>query len=121
LQKKVDVKLLKEVFELSYKRPLPFLPKFRVTGFRSGPKTRHAFTSVEAAKIFGGKFQEIFQWPVSLKEFDVELIIAIDCDVKIMMTLSGRQGMHHRNITNFGATTLRSTICHCLLRYFYSM
>ncbi|MCP4341096.1 MAG: hypothetical protein GY799_19960 [Desulfobulbaceae bacterium] len=51
------------------------VPKFRVTCNRSGDK--HSFGSPDVAANVGGEVQECFGWAVSMKEFDVEVVVHI--------------------------------------------
>jgi 23S rRNA G2445 N2-methylase RlmL len=89
-------------------------PKFRVTCNRVGD--RHCFTSMEAASQFGGQINERFHWPVSMKEFDVEVMLNIrDMRWQVLLALT-RESLHKRNLIAFGPTTLRSTICYNMLR-----
>lgn len=88
--------------------------KFRVTCSRAGDK--HSFTSSEAARDFGGAVQEFFQWKADMTKFDVEVLLNIhNVEVVVGIALT-EESLHRRNITHFGPTTLRSTLCYGMLR-----
>lgn len=64
----------------------------------------------------GGEIQNCFKWDVNLKNFDVEVLIQIhDNQVKFLLPLN-REALFRRNISHFGYTTLKSTICYGMLR-----
>ncbi|KAM6980742.1 tRNA (guanine(6)-N(2))-methyltransferase THUMP3 [Aplochiton taeniatus] len=88
--------------------------KFRVTCSRAGDK--HSFSSNEAARDFGGAVQEFFQWKADMTKFDVEVLLNIhNVEVVIGIALT-EESLHRRNISHFGPTTLRSTLCYGMLR-----
>ncbi|RZF41572.1 hypothetical protein LSTR_LSTR000286 [Laodelphax striatellus] len=88
--------------------------KFRATCNRVG---KHSFSSMEAARDFGGQLHDNYMWLVDLKYYDLEVVLNI-CDYEIYIGLAlTRESMHKRNITHFGPTTLRATLCHNLLRF----
>ncbi|XP_067907524.1 THUMP domain-containing protein 3 isoform X2 [Heterodontus francisci] len=90
------------------------LLKFRVTCNRSGEK--HSFTSMEAAREFGGAVQDLFKWKADMTKFDVEILLNIhDNEVVVGIALT-EESLHKRNITHFGPTTLRSTLAYGMLR-----
>ncbi|XP_062328850.1 THUMP domain-containing protein 3 isoform X2 [Osmerus eperlanus] len=92
----------------------PSVVKFRVTCSRAGDK--HSFTSSEAARDFGGAVQELFQWKADMTKFDVEVLLNIHkVEVVVGIALT-EESLHRRNITHFGPTTLRSTLCYGMLR-----
>ncbi|XP_071082717.1 tRNA (guanine(6)-N(2))-methyltransferase THUMP3-like [Haliotis cracherodii] len=92
----------------------PLMPSFRVTCNRAGEG--HNFDSMCAAANFGGAVQNYFGWNVDMKKFDVEVILNIEwTDVSVCIGLT-RGSLHHRNITVFGATTLRPTVACNMLR-----
>ncbi|RWS12248.1 THUMP domain-containing protein 3-like isoform X2 [Dinothrombium tinctorium] len=89
-------------------------PVFRVTCNRTGDN--HCFTSNEAAAILGGIINETYHWPVSMKQFDLEIIFNIkDKELSVGIALT-RQSLHYRNLVSFGPTSLKATICHNMLR-----
>ncbi len=89
---------------------------FRCTCYRSGEKSRHKFSSMEAAKIVGGKINDKFGWDVKMKGFDLEVVLNIGLnDVHMSLGLT-HQSLFKRNVTHMGLTTLRATICASLLR-----
>lgn len=56
------------------------LPAFRVTCWRRGShckSDKHSFASMDAARHWGGQLHERLQWHVSMKEYDVELVLNI--------------------------------------------
>ncbi|XP_051931533.1 THUMP domain-containing protein 3 [Hippocampus zosterae] len=88
--------------------------KFRVTCNRAGDK--HSFSSNEAARDFGGAVQEFFQWKADMTKFDIEVLLNIhNSEVVIGIALT-EESLHKRNISHFGPTTLRSTLCYGMLR-----
>ncbi|XP_068449491.1 tRNA (guanine(6)-N2)-methyltransferase THUMP3 [Clinocottus analis] len=88
--------------------------KFRVTCNRAGDK--HSFSSNEAARDFGGAVQEFFQWKADMTKFDIEVLLNIhNIEVVIGIALT-EESLHRRNISHFGPTTLRSTLCYGMLR-----
>ncbi|XP_019736864.1 THUMP domain-containing protein 3 [Hippocampus comes] len=88
--------------------------KFRVTCNRAGDK--HSFSSNEAARDFGGAVQEFFQWKADMTKFDIEVLLNIhNTEVVIGIALT-EESLHRRNISHFGPTTLRSTLCYGMLR-----
>ncbi|XP_078399940.1 tRNA (guanine(6)-N(2))-methyltransferase THUMP3 [Cetorhinus maximus] len=90
------------------------LLRFRVTCNRSGEK--HSFTSMEAAREFGGAVQDLFKWKADMTKFDVEILLNIhDNEVVVGIALT-EESLHKRNITHFGPTTLRSTLAYGMLR-----
>ena len=90
---------------------------FRVTCTRGASEgKKHSFTSMDAAKHFSGGVAQHLGWKVQLKNFDVEVLLSIfDSSVSVGIGLS-KESFFKRNIVHFGPTTLRSTICHGLLR-----
>ncbi|XP_068567788.1 LOW QUALITY PROTEIN: tRNA (guanine(6)-N2)-methyltransferase THUMP3 [Cebidichthys violaceus] len=88
--------------------------KFRVTCNRAGDK--HSFTSNEAARDFGGAVQEFFQWKADMTKFDVEVLLNIHNDEVVIGIALTEESLHRRNISHFGPTTLRSTLCYGMLR-----
>ncbi|KAL0276624.1 UNVERIFIED_CONTAM: hypothetical protein PYX00_004158 [Menopon gallinae] len=90
------------------------VPKFRVTCNRVG--NHHTFTSMEAASAFGGHLQDKFNWIVDLTNYDLNIILEIlNEDVYASISLT-KESQHRRNISFFGFTTLKATICYNMLR-----
>ncbi|KAI8491215.1 THUMP domain-containing protein 3 [Branchiostoma belcheri] len=92
----------------------PLKPKFRVTCNRGGAK--HCFTSMDAARYFGGGINDDLRWPVDLTKFDIEVVLNIYGDQVTVMIALTKESLHRRNIQHFGPTTLRSTIVYSMLR-----
>uniref|UniRef100_A0A3B3C541 THUMP domain containing 3 n=1 Tax=Oryzias melastigma TaxID=30732 RepID=A0A3B3C541_ORYME len=90
------------------------LVKFRVTCNRAGDK--HSFSSNEAARDFGGAVQEFFQWKADMTKFDVEVLLNIHNEEMVVGIALTEESLHRRNISHFGPTTLRSTLCYGMLR-----
>ncbi|XP_056294113.1 THUMP domain-containing protein 3 [Pseudoliparis swirei] len=90
------------------------LIKFRVTCNRAGDK--HSFTSNEAARDFGGGVQEFFQWKADMTKFDIEVLLNIHKEEVVIGIALTEESLHRRNISHFGPTTLRSTLCYGMLR-----
>lgn len=88
-------------------------PSFRVTCNRTGD---HRFKSQECAAILGAVINESFDWSVSMKQFDIEVVLSIkEKHIYIGLTLT-RESLHKRNLVCFGATSLRATIAYNILR-----
>nr|XP_046239778.1 THUMP domain-containing protein 3 [Scatophagus argus] len=90
------------------------LIKFRVTCNRAGDK--HSFSSNEAARDFGGAVQEFFQWKADMTKFDIEVLLNIHNEEVVIGIALTEESLHRRNISHFGPTTLRSTLCYGMLR-----
>ncbi|KAM9409550.1 tRNA (guanine(6)-N(2))-methyltransferase THUMP3 [Pholidichthys leucotaenia] len=88
--------------------------KFRVTCSRAGDK--HSFSSNEAARDFGGAVQEFFQWKADMTKFDIEVLLNIHNEEMVVGIALTEESLHRRNISHFGPTTLRSTLCYGMLR-----
>ncbi|CAN8026180.1 unnamed protein product, partial [Ixodes persulcatus] len=89
-------------------------PKFRVTCNRAGQV--HKFTSMEAAAIFGGAVNDAFHWGVDMKHFDLEVVLNIGEEAVYVCLGLTRGSLHHRNLDQFGPTSLRCTIAYNMLR-----
>lgn len=48
--------------------------RFRATCYRSGT---HSFGSMDAARVFGGKLQDLFLWVVDLTDFNLDIVLNI--------------------------------------------
>ncbi|XP_070693488.1 tRNA (guanine(6)-N2)-methyltransferase THUMP3 [Pempheris klunzingeri] len=94
--------------------PKAKLIKFRVTCNRAGDK--HSFSSNEAARDFGGAVQEFFQWKADMTKFDIEVLLNIHNEEVVIGIALTEESLHRRNISHFGPTTLRSTLCYGMLR-----
>ena len=90
------------------------LPSFRATCYRSGGK--HIFQSPQAACNFGGAVQDYFGWNVNLTKFNVEVVLIVENQHMYVGIALTKESMHHRNIVEFGPTTLRATIAYNMLR-----
>ncbi|XP_031143599.1 THUMP domain-containing protein 3 [Sander lucioperca] len=88
--------------------------KFRVTCNRAGDK--HSFSSNEAARDFGGAVQEYFLWKADMTKFDIEVLLNIHNEEVVIGIALTEESLHRRNISHFGPTTLRSTLCYGMLR-----
>ena len=93
----------------------PTRPKFRVTCYRSGQEC-HSFQSMDVARSFGGAINDKFGWGVSMKEFDIEVVITIDLQQIYVGLGLTKKSLFQRNIKYFGPTTLRATICASMLQ-----
>lgn len=89
-------------------------PKFRVTCSRTG--STHNFGSPEAARQFGAGVNDMFRWPVDLANFDLEVLLCIDREFVYVALCLTREPLFKRNITYFGRTNLRATVCHNMMR-----
>uniref|UniRef100_A0A1B6LJN9 THUMP domain-containing protein n=1 Tax=Graphocephala atropunctata TaxID=36148 RepID=A0A1B6LJN9_9HEMI len=87
--------------------------RFRVTCNRSG---KHSFGSMDAARDFGGKLHDVFHWVVDLTSYNIDIVLNIIDNMAYVALGLTRQSKHRRNITHFGPTTLRATVCYNLLR-----
>ena len=91
------------------------VPKFRATCYRSG-KECHPFGSMDIARSFGGAINDKFGWGVSMKNFDIEIVITIDLKQIYIGIALTKTSLFRRNIEHFGPTTLRATICASMLQ-----
>ncbi|KYN20046.1 PREDICTED: THUMP domain-containing protein 3-like [Trachymyrmex cornetzi] len=87
--------------------------KYRVTCERSG---KHAIESKDVARVIGEILQDKFHWLVDLSMYHLEIVCKLIDDQLITHLRVTHKSKHHRNIINFGPTTLRSTICYNLLK-----
>lgn len=87
--------------------------RFRATCFRVG---KHSFGSMEVAREFGGELQDKFNWVVDLVNFNAEIVLSLHKDSAQVSIALTKRSLHRRNISFFGPTTLRATVCHNLLR-----
>ena len=62
-------------------------------------------------------FKEKFDWGVKMKGFDIEVVLNIDNNQAYCGIGLTKQSLFRRNITHFGPTTLRATICASLLQF----
>lgn len=90
-------------------------PKFRVTCKRCGEKEIHKFSSMDAASKFGAEINNAFGWKCSVKEFDIEVVLRIEKDNMTVMMALNDKSLFERNVCAFGPTTMRSTVCYCML------
>ncbi|KAK0097648.1 hypothetical protein PV326_000523 [Microctonus aethiopoides] len=86
---------------------------YRVTCERNGS---HSFESGQAAHAIGGEFQDTYHWIVDLTSYQLEVLCRINNDEVILNLRVTSESLHRRNITHFGPTTLRATVCYNLLR-----
>lgn len=86
---------------------------YRVTCERAG---KHAFESKDVARITGELVQDKYHWVVDLTKYHLEVVCKLIDDLLITHLRVTHESMHRRNISSFGPTTLRSTICYNLLR-----
>ena len=88
---------------------------FRVTCTRGGRK--HSFSFPEAAGHFGGGLARYFGWKVQLKQPAMEVLLNISNDRATIGLALTKEAKFKQNISNFGPTTLHSTIAYGMLRY----
>ncbi|OTF81190.1 THUMP domain-containing protein 3-like protein, partial [Euroglyphus maynei] len=89
------------------------IPSFRASCNRNG---EHKFTSQDAAHRFGGLIHDRFQWKVSLKQYDLEVVLNIkNNSLRILLCLT-KESLSKRHIVSFGLTTLRGTIAYNLIQ-----
>ncbi|VDO28782.1 unnamed protein product [Haemonchus placei] len=50
---------------------------FRVTCTRAGEKSRHNFSSMDAARALGGIINRIFGWRPDMENFDMEVLLRL--------------------------------------------
>ncbi|KAK6012793.1 THUMP domain protein [Ostertagia ostertagi] len=55
---------------------------FRVTCNRAGEKSRHNFSSMDAARALGGIINRVFGWRPDMENFDMEVLLNIRNDMK---------------------------------------
>lgn len=89
-------------------------PKFRVTCYRAG--NDHNFQSPDAARVFGGLINDKFKWPVSMKQFDLQIMLHVKDNGWYVSICLTRDSLHFRNLVSLGVTTLKATVCHAMLR-----
>jgi len=88
--------------------------KFRLSCYRSGDG--HRFKSTEAQSHVGGTVQDRFGWPVSCKQFSLEVSLHCDLDqVYAGLTLTPRDH-GSRSISILGPCSLRPPIAAALVR-----
>ncbi|KIH47402.1 THUMP domain protein, partial [Ancylostoma duodenale] len=87
---------------------------FRVTCNRAGEKSRHSFSSMDAAKALGAQINNIFGWRPDMKNFDMEVVLNIRNDSMSVMVALNKESLFKRNVCAFGPTTMRSTMCYCM-------
>ncbi|XP_012282262.1 THUMP domain-containing protein 3 isoform X2 [Orussus abietinus] len=87
--------------------------KFRVTCERTG---EHAFESGEVAKHVGAVLQDKYHWLVDLIAYHLEVVCHLISEEFIVGLRVTTESKHRRNISHFGPTTLRATVCYNLLR-----
>jgi len=96
------------------KKPKLDAPSFRCTCYRSG-KTQK-FKSVEGAIAVGGRIQDLFNWNVKMKDYDMEVVINCDVDQVYVGVALNNSSLFNRTITHLGLTSLRPTISAGLVR-----
>ncbi|XP_017878199.1 THUMP domain-containing protein 3-like [Ceratina calcarata] len=87
--------------------------RYRVTCERTG---KHTFESSDAARVIGGQLQDKHLWLVDLTTYYLEVVCKVTNDELVTQLRVTHESKHRRNITNFGPTTLRATVCYNLLR-----
>ncbi|KAK6751593.1 hypothetical protein RB195_003167 [Necator americanus] len=87
---------------------------FRVTCNRAGEKSRHNFSSMDAARELGAQINNIFGWRPDMKNFDMEVVLNLKNETMLVMVALNRDSLFKRNICAFGPTTMRSTMCYCM-------
>ncbi|XP_076375962.1 tRNA (guanine(6)-N(2))-methyltransferase THUMP3 [Megalopta genalis] len=87
--------------------------RYRVTCERSG---KHTFESGDAARAIGGELQDKYCWLVDLSTYYLEIVCKLTNDELITHLRVTHESKHRRNITFFGPTTLRATVCYNLLQ-----
>ncbi|XP_017759751.1 PREDICTED: THUMP domain-containing protein 3-like [Eufriesea mexicana] len=87
--------------------------KYRVTCERTG---KHIFESADVARAIGGELQDKYLWLVDLSAYYLEIFCKLIENELVTCLRVTPESKHHRNITCFGPTTLRATICYNLLR-----
>lgn len=92
---------------------IPDVLKFRATCNRAG---KHEFTSMDAARDFGGQLQDNYHWLVDLTNYNLEVVLNINDNEGYVTFALTKESMHRRNIAYFGPTTLRATHCYNMLR-----
>ncbi len=49
--------------------------RYRVTCYRTG---HHSFGSQDAARSFGGRLQDLYNWVVNLSDYELDVVLKID-------------------------------------------
>nr|XP_003700964.1 PREDICTED: THUMP domain-containing protein 3-like isoform X2 [Megachile rotundata] len=87
--------------------------RYRVTCERTG---KHTFESADVARAIGGELQDKYLWLVDLSAYYLEVVCKVTNNELVTQLRVTHESKHRRNITCFGPTTLRATICYNLLR-----
>ncbi|XP_015439617.1 PREDICTED: THUMP domain-containing protein 3-like [Dufourea novaeangliae] len=87
--------------------------RYRVTCERSG---KHSFESADVARAIGGELQDKYCWLVDLSSYHLEILCKLTNEELVTYFRVTHVSKHRRNITFFGPTTLRATICYNLLQ-----
>ncbi|KAH9395755.1 THUMP domain-containing protein 3 [Tyrophagus putrescentiae] len=82
-------------------------PSFRVSCNRSG---HHKFTSPEVCRTFGSLLFDAFHWPVSMKQFDFEVLLTVKDNALGVSICLSKESLFKRLIVNYGVTSLHGTI-----------
>ncbi|CAI4228400.1 unnamed protein product [Auanema sp. JU1783] len=91
------------------------VPTFRVTCNRTGEKELHQFSSMEAARVMGAELNNMFGWKPNMKNFNIEVILSVRNETVTVMISLNAKSLFCRNIIAFGPTTMRSTMCFCMV------
>uniref|UniRef100_A0A1I7XA82 THUMP domain-containing protein n=1 Tax=Heterorhabditis bacteriophora TaxID=37862 RepID=A0A1I7XA82_HETBA len=76
---------------------------------------KHNFSSMDAARSLGAQVNNIFGWKPDMKNYDIEIVLNIrDNRVTVMIALN-RMSLFKRNVCAYGPTTMRSTMCFCMI------
>ncbi|XP_076277200.1 tRNA (guanine(6)-N(2))-methyltransferase THUMP3 [Lasioglossum baleicum] len=89
------------------------LLRYRVTCERTG---NHSCESGEIARVIGGELQDKYRWLVDLTTYYLEIVCKLTNDELVTHLRVTHESKHRRNITCFGPTTLRATVCYNLLQ-----
>ncbi|XP_043253049.1 THUMP domain-containing protein 3-like [Colletes gigas] len=87
--------------------------RYRVTCERTG---KHTFESADVARAIGGELQDKYLWLVDLSTYYLEIVCKLINNELVTYLRVTHESKHRRNITRFGPTTLRATVCYNLLR-----
>ncbi|CAK9826149.1 tRNA (guanine(6)-N2)-methyltransferase THUMP3 [Anthophora retusa] len=87
--------------------------RYRVTCERTG---KHSFESADVARVIGGELQDKYLWLVDLSTYYLEILCKLVNNELVTHLRVTHESKHRRNITCFGPTTLRATVCYNLLR-----
>jgi len=94
-------------------------PSFRVTAQRGGNKKTHAFNSVNIAQQLGGGIYVRYEWPASMKNYDVHVWAQLIGSTLLvgLSLLPEPPILHRRSRKMFGKTSLAPSVAASICRF----